>query len=315
MSRGIIEDHREFDLKAERQKTFRKWMHICFIAAGGLHVCAMLALGAVFLFTNDFSGTIHKPLAVNLLRAAIVLFAALLITGLVLKQLVKRLKRRIKLASNNYRTQALSEGIELVSYDPGGFMPWEKVRSVDFCPDAKRITGSDFAQGFYRGAGIAFSDIVLTHVDGWDEDAQHVVDFKGVFLELCCDESVQPEVDVIEFKFCPGYLKRKRTLTHELEFDKRYVVYTSEPDSAPRAVTPELIQSLMRRDAGINVFFKDKHVYLALRNADNLFEYKAGDDLNEYRRMCGEHMRRLLELADMIIDACAVFDKAAHAKR
>lgn len=211
----------------------------------------------------------------------------------------KKAKTQLKECVGEYVVKdILAEKIDIKDYDPTSRINEKVLKKSCILPHYDRISGSDYIKGFYKGAEIAYSDILLeqehttTDSDGHKSTTYETV-FHGHFIKVYLGKTLDNYLKIMERKNkgkksifykaaevaagAMGIQSNNKTVELEnVEFNNRFEVKTDNEEFAFYILTPNFMESIIRVDeyaqGYTNICFKEDAVYVAINSGYDSFE-------------------------------------------
>lgn len=197
----------------------------------------------------------------------------------------------------------------------------EYEKSKLFLKKINRYYGDDYVHGVVGKTTIRFSEVFTQYEQGNDDKKTLETIFRGIlfiadFNKTFIGETiVLPDVSERAFGSFGSFLQNLNYDRPQLvkledpEFEKNFVVYSTDQVEARYILSPALMQRILefktRTSARISLSFIDSHVYIAIPINKNLFEapslfksfdnYKQLSEYNGYVQMCVN----IVELLDL----------------
>lgn len=260
---------------------------------------AGVALSILWIIQGT-DGSSKVPLSVILLVGSIV-GAALVFFLFINKQ------------SNTYRTEFKSKVFKTfvemlyprMTYTPDSGISRETFTSSELFNRPDRFNAEDYFKGTVGDAQVEFSevhaqDVSRSNSNGKSSTRTSTI-FRGLFIALETQQNVYGNVivvpDTAESSFggfgrwiqrsLGSFFQGKKMIYFEEypEFEKQFVVYSSEEEEARRVLTPALLRSICdlrnKWNNRIYISFFNNRIYMALPIKGNLFETKLSQSLLE----------------------------------
>lgn len=170
----------------------------------------------------------------------------------------------------------LRESFEVKEYSPNKHLSSNLVNSAGLIDDWTEIDGSDYIEGSYNGINILYSDLLLRRKEVvHDEDGKrttYVTVFKGQWLVCDFSKELAASVRLIEGG------GKGNIETENIEFNKKYRIYTGDGHTAFYLLTPRFMERLIAADNAVNAAthfcFQDGKVHIAMNSGRDSFELK-----------------------------------------
>lgn len=208
-----------------------------------------------------------------------------------------------RLLGENIVQDALGEALEDLRYRYGSRVAGSDIEASGLFPGWTEITGSDLAEGKYRGHAVALSDIKLVKVifrariNGSVRRKRETL-FRGQWLVFELGRALPAAVRVAEKAGRMGLTSTRKRLTAKSDvetenaaFNERFRVETEDPHTAFYVLTPHFIEYILAADAAATartcLCFTGSRVHIALDNNRDLFEIGSRAELRDIAGLRG----------------------------
>jgi hypothetical protein len=168
----------------------------------------------------------------------------------------------------------LRESFEVKEYSPNSHISGNLVSSAGLIDDWTEIGGSDYIEGSYKGINILYSDLLLQRKEVVHDDdgkrTTYVTVFKGQWLVCDFVKELAASIRIIEGG------GKGNIETENIEFNKKYRIYTSDGHTAFYLLTPHFMERLIAADkesnAATHFCFQNGRVHIAMNGGRDSFE-------------------------------------------
>jgi hypothetical protein len=252
------------------------------IAAGAILACAGMAL----LFWMQQAGYI-AGLKAALIAAGCILFAVLVIMGLLPKLLMREYISAYKMSVIDKFIKFIDPNLQ---YDPFGFVSGGAYSMSElFRTYAERYSGSDYVKGLLDNISVEFSNVHSEYYHRSGKSRRWVTIFKGLFFVVGFRKNFSGHTIVLPdtAQGLLGKLGQKlqslmpplgRLVTfNDEEFEKYFVVYSENENEARSVLSPSMMQLMVdfRKKisaAWLRFSFSGSQVFIALTQIRNVCE-------------------------------------------
>jgi len=235
-----------------------------------------------------------------------------------------------QLLSINVVQDALGEVFEDCAYSYENRLSGSVIEEARLISGWTSISGSDFAQGRYRGRGIEFSDIKLekityrTNSDGSVRKKKRVLLFKGHWLVFELGRELPASIRVIERggrrvgQAIKGMTKGD-VETENMAFNQQFRIQAEDPHTAFYILTPHFIEYIMAADAAAmartSMCFTGSRMHIALDSGRDLFEVGGSvKDIAALRARIKSEVRYLTGILDELLQNTYLFGEENQAQ-
>ncbi|MCL1895952.1 MAG: DUF3137 domain-containing protein [Clostridiales bacterium] len=255
-----------------------------FIVLGLIPLCLSFLCLAFSVAKDDVVLFFYRPMFFPFIIAAIFLFIMAAFQWVQIKELI----------GSNALQSVLDEIFELPEYNGLKHIDEKTMAATQLVPGWNTCRGNDYVSGIYRGVGLAFSNIQLTHVRGGDnQSTQKVPLFQGQWIS--CGLGREPGIHMIirerPYKTMARWREKTRyeLITGNAAFDERFQVITTDPDLARRFLTPRTLERIVSAAAMANarifLYIGGKWLHVAVDSRKELFEVGKGAELADVRQL------------------------------
>lgn len=238
----------------------------------------------------------------------------------------RKLEAKIKELAGQYIVKGvLAEKIDIVEYSPNHYINEKFVKKCSILPNFKKIHGSDYISGNYRGREFIYCDLLLE----WEtrerdrngrRRTRTTTQFHGHLMKMELGKDIQGFVQIKEKKnprksngFFANILgtgtSHNSIETENVAFNNQFEIKTSDDHLTFYILTPQFMESVMRldelADGYTNIEFRSTSVVVALNNGRDSFEVKkilgSQRRLEKYRQSFKKELEVILGVFDEIL--------------
>jgi hypothetical protein len=287
-------------------RAYKKWSRIttiCMYAS----IPGAFALLAIFGINDMIAAGFASGAVWFVLAAVIYIYAE------------KQTKNLKNILGNDVILPILREVFGIKEYIPNKCLSAKTVKESSLVGSWDRINGSDYVEGSYRGIDFIYSDLHLEREEkeevmdsdgGRRTEVSYVTVFKGQWLVCDFGMELAATVNVKRDKGWGGIQ------TENIEFNKKYQIYSEDPHTAFYLLTPQFMEYLTaavkEADALTYLSFrKDGKVHIALNSGRDSFEFTRVKpaELNGMRRRFRRELKYLTGVMDELMKNDKLYKK------
>ena len=278
-------------LEHERRRLLRR------LTTAGICLGSVTAIGALKLFSTGFDLAKLQLLAYAIVAVSFILFSFYKLSWTGYKRsfkqtIIKSIMGLFGSSVNYYPEGSLSD----LDFDTSGL----------FNARAKRFNGEDLIEGVIEGQAFKASEVHAEGERGSSKNRkEHYTIFKGLLFITLSPKMFKSNTYLLADTFgarsggvmqqvqkVAGYVQHRGELVklEDPSFERYFAVFSQDQIEARYLLTPKMMEHLtafrQKHKARVYVSFVDKHVYVAIESAKDLFEpplLKTLLDLQLYR--------------------------------
>lgn len=287
----------------DQRKKIKKW---------GVYGTVLLGL-AVILFIIGTTGKLTAAVII-----AIAIFVAAIIVFIIFAN-------RLKKFTGIFKTEIVSRIIAFINpslrYSPGQFISEaDYKKSGLYLNSPDRYTGDDYVEGTHDKTFFCFSELHTEEKISSGKETRWETIFKGMFIIADFNKNFsgrtyvwsenKPQLNFLNKFFMSFANGLEKVKLESADFEKRFIVYSSDQVEARYILTPSFMERLVKlqqmTSADASISFVHTKIHMAIPMKNELFEpsvFRA----NDFTRL--ENFRSTIKIVFEIIDELKLNDR------
>ena len=281
-----IEELKKLQLKIiKKAKTCNK---ICISI-----IVIIIIITNFMLLSNTISIINHQIIFMNLFISFFELIFGLIIT-IIIKNIVN--SKDISIFDKEYKNvfvlKKLQNTFDNLTYNAESGFDEEIIEQTRMMYTGDSYLSNDYISGTYKNINFEQSDIhVQIEQESEDSDGNKtttwVTIFKGRWMIFDFNKKFKSNIQIVSSDFYAesSPWKIKPINMEDIEFNKKFKIYTKNAHDAFYVLTPHFMEKIKKIDnelnCGIMLCFMDNKLHIAIDNRDDSFEYDVYKEINE----------------------------------